>query len=292
MIVNSITLMRPKQWIKNLLIVAPIIFSLQYNSHEAWINVLLALLCFILTSTSVYIINDLKDVKEDILHPHKSRRAIASGDVPPAFAMVFAAVALALALVISYKFLPGQSMEMLVYYFILQNAYTFILKNIAIIDVSTTAIGLVLRVMLGSFAVEVEASLWIILTTFMLGLFIGFGKRHYEMMIDEIKGKKPALKQYTKYMLESLISISCALSVVTYLLYSLEKAAFLKLESFPYTTLLVLVGMLRFLQLVFNNDKYEEPETLVLKDPALVVISLTWFATTIYLLGMDYNQIL
>lgn len=277
-------LLRPRQWVKNLFVVAPLLFSLQFTNAEAIMQAAIALGGFILLSGAVYAVNDIVDRKADQKHPRKKHRPVASGKVSVPAAMALTAVVLTAGLGIIALWLPGACLSVALVYVTLQFAYSARLKRLAIFDVLVIALGFVLRVMMGAYAIGVPVSAWIILTTFLLALFLGFGKRAHEISLKKSDQMRASLSRYSPALLDRLISISCVSALLSYALYAVETSRALGKTEFVYTVLFVVFGLFRYLQIIYVDHKGGEPEHIVLKDPVFVLNGFAWLALSVWIL--------
>ncbi|HEY5648819.1 MAG TPA: UbiA prenyltransferase family protein, partial [Nitrospiria bacterium] len=219
--------LRPLDWMKNLFIIAPLVFSSQLGEPEVVIQTFLGFALFCFLSSAVYIFNDLVDVEDDRRHPLKSRRPLASGMVSEGGAK-FLATALAVTGLAGANFLAWQFGLIGLAYVLLHVGYSLILKNWVIIDVMAIAAGFVLRVLAGSVLVGVVPSAWIILCTVLLSLFLGFSKRRHELSIAGTLAPsyRKVLGQYSLGFLDQMISAVMAATVVSYALYSINNGPF------------------------------------------------------------------
>lgn len=276
-------LLRPKQWIKNLLVLAPLFFAGKFTDALSWQVSLLAALCFLLVSALVYVVNDLRDAQEDRLHPVKKNRPIAAGKVSPMQAMMIAVLLAASALFL--VFLLPLACALLVGVYGASNVlYTYILKRHALLDVFFIASCYVMRVLMGCYALAVTVSPWIILATFFLALFIAFGKRYHEVGIETYAASKPNLAQYNRALLDRLVNISGAAALLTYAIYTAEIAKQIGHVEIVYTTGFVAFGLFRYLQAIYVQGKGGEPETLLLTDRWQQINLALWLATTLWLM--------
>ena len=276
-------LMRPKQWIKNGFVLAPLLFSFQFNNSEQVLLALIACVCFIAASSVVYIINDIMDAEEDRKHPKKKHRPIAAEKVTVKTALfmllpllgVVAATLLMLPLPCSFIFLG---------YIALNNAYSKWLKKMAIIDVLVIATGFVLRLLMGSFAIDVVPSSWIILSTFLLALFIGFGKRFNELGVQGYDTVRESLMGYNEAFLNKLLSITSAATLVCYALYTVEVGHETGNTNLVYTTFFVVFGLFRYLQRIHVDNEGGEPEIIITKDRLFLGNAIVWLASVLWIL--------
>jgi len=283
MITPVLLLLRPKQWIKNLLVLAPLFFAGKFTEIAAWQQGLLAMLAFIAVSSVVYIINDLRDVEEDRLHPVKKLRPLAAGSVTPLRAGLLAALTSAAALFFLSQ-LPLACAVLLCVYLISNVLYTLVLKRHALLDVFFIASCYVMRVLMGCYALAVTVSPWIILATFFLALFIAFSKRYHEVGIESYAASKPNLANYNHALLDRLVNVSGCAALITYAIYTAEIAKHTGRVEIVYTTAFVAFGLFRYLQAVYVQGRGGEPETLLLTDRWQQVNLSLWLATTLWLM--------
>jgi 4-hydroxybenzoate polyprenyltransferase len=279
MILAWIKLLRPRQWVKNALVLAPLFFANQFMAVAAWQQALLAVGFFILLSCLVYIINDLRDAKEDRLHPKKRKRPLAAGTISPSAALVFAAI-LALAVYVLSLELPAACRILGLVYLVWNGAYTLGLKRIAILDVFCVAGCYVMRVLMGAYALGVAASPWIILATFLLALFLAFGKRYHEMGFPEYVATKKNLQHYSRELLDRLMMICGSSALLVYAIYAAEIAQRIGRAEMVYTVVFVAFGLFRYLQSVLVYQRGGEPEAVLFKDPFQLANMALWLICT------------
>lgn len=278
-----IRLLRPKQWIKNGFVFAPLFFAHAFMVPEAWVLSIMAALAFLSVSCVVYICNDMRDVEEDRLHPVKKRRPLAAGELSMHHAGVMAMV-IALGGASLLMSLPYGCMAIALIYLALNLAYTFVLKHIALLDIFFIAVCYVLRVLMGCYALEVTVSPWIILTTFLLALFLGFGKRYHEMGFEEYVQNKPNLQQYSRPLLDKLVIISGGAALMAYAIYTTEMSRQIGKVDMVYTVGFVAFGLFRYLQMIYVYDQGGEPESVILKDKWQLVNVVLWLIVTLAIL--------
>lgn len=276
-------LLRPKQWIKNSFVFAPLFFSNHFGDLPSWRLTVLAALCFLCVSCVVYICNDIKDVEEDRIHPVKRNRPLAKGEIPVMQAALLACLFAAAAMFLATLLPPSCGLIALIYV-VLNIAYTFYLKRVAIIDIFFIASCYVLRVLMGCYALDVVVSPWIVLTTFLLALFLGFGKRYHEMGIEQYALSKPNLKHYNRNLLDRLVAISGAAALITYAIYTAEIARATGKVELVYTVAFVAFGLMRYLQSIYVYNQGGEPETIILRDKLQLANILAWLAVTMWIL--------
>ncbi|MCH2108277.1 MAG: decaprenyl-phosphate phosphoribosyltransferase [Polyangiaceae bacterium] len=277
---------RPHQWVKNVFVLAPVVFAKSVFRVELIENAASAFLVFCFLAGAVYTINDIADVDAARIHPVKRHRPIASGRVPLGVAKLFAAFLVTGSLIAAYLIQPFFAL-VAACYFLMNVAYSIKLKHVAYVDVGCIALGFVLRVMGGGLAVGVSVSWYLYACTALLALFLGFGKRRHELTTASAKAGKQrqALKGYTKRGLDGALVVTSLATVFTYLSYTLnaETQQFFKVETLWPTTLFVILGVLRFLHIVRNRPKAESPTQEMLSDGPMVGIVLFWVATVLWL---------
>jgi 4-hydroxybenzoate polyprenyltransferase len=271
--------MRPHQWVKNLFVLAPVVFA-KHLTHPSIIQgAVSAFVVFCLLAGAVYTLNDLVDVEADRIHPVKRHRPIPSGVVPAAVAKgLFAGL-----LVVSLGgalLLPPSFGVVAAAYFAVNLAYSFWLKKIAYLDVGCIAAGFVLRVLAGGFATLTPVSGYMIACTALLALFLGFGKRRHELGTVSAIEQRAALKAYSAPALVVALGLTGVATVATYLAYTLDAHTrqFFQSEWLWLTTIHPVVGVLRFLQLVAGRPKAESPTQEMLRDVPFVLNLVIWFA--------------
>ncbi|MFW0777985.1 MAG: UbiA prenyltransferase family protein [Rickettsiales bacterium] len=279
----TLRLLRPKQWIKNLFVFAPLFFAGQFKDAGAWQLTIYAALCFLFVSCVVYVCNDIKDIEEDRLHPVKCKRPLAAGEILSFQAILLACILAAAAMFVA-TLLPPACAVVAVIYVLLNLLYTFVLKRFALIDVFFIATCYVLRVLMGCYALGVIISPWIILTTFLLALFLGFGKRYHEMGFEEYVRKKPNLQHYNRQLLDRLVNISSGAALITYAIYTAEVAEKTGKVELVYTIAFVAFGLFRYLQAIYVYDQGGEPETVILKDKLQLLNIALWLAVTLWIM--------
>lgn len=274
---GAIRTLRPHQWVKNLFVIAPVVFA-KHLTHPSIIKSALgAFAVFCLLSGAVYTLNDIVDVKADRVHPIKRHRPIASGRVSLPAAKVMAAVLVVVSLA-GALLGPWEFFAAAVGYFLLNIAYSFRLKKIAYVDVSCIAAGFVLRVLAGGFATRTPISGFMVACTALLALFLGFGKRRHELASVNAGKQRAALEAYSPSALTAALAVTGVATVATYLAYTLDHATQRFFDN-PYlwaTTIHLLFAILRFLQLVAGRSKSESPTQEILRDTPFMLNLVLW----------------
>ncbi len=281
----TLQLIRPRQWTKNLFVLAPLCFSFEYDSMESVALAFIAVVAFILACCTTYIINDMYDIEEDRAHPIKCHRPLASGKIGIKTAFILAISCLSAATLFTVFFLPPFCLVIIALYLFLQVAYNFKLKHTALLDVVTIASGFVLRVLMGAYAINVPVSSWIVVTTFLLACFLGFGKRFHEINMLEYANSRISLQRYSKELLNQLISVSCAATFLSYTLYAVDIGNELDKPEIMYSALFVIMGLFRYLQVLYVDKEGGEPERVLLHDGFFMCNCIIWLLVTIGILS-------
>ena len=272
---------RPKQWIKNAFVLAPLIFSQHMSQLEYVYEAGMAFVLFCAYSSAVYLLNDVTDIERDRLHPDKRNRPIASGRLSPRTALIVAAALAVGAASLSYLVLNVRFCQVGLGYLALNVAYSWVLKSIVILDVLAIAAGFVLRVMGGAAAIGTENSDWIYLCTVLLSLFLALSKRRHEVaLLDEnAAGHRSILADYPVPFLDQIIAAVTGATIVCYCLYTLDPRTIERFgdsDGLKYTIPFVLYGLLRYLFLVYRCEKGGNPTELVLTDRPLLLTVVGW----------------
>ena len=271
--------LRPRQWVKNVFVLAPLVFAQELSDPAAVATAVLAFVLFCVLSSSVYVLNDLVDAESDRQHPDKRHRPIASGELDPRTAGVLAAV-LAVGGLAGAVFMGTRFALVAAAYLLLNLAYSFVLKRMVIVDVMAVAAGFILRAWAGALVLEVALSRWLVLCTGLLALFLGFVKRRQELIARDLDGGegRPILREYSAEFLDQMISVVTASTVVAYSLYAFDSEVARKLgtEHLGLTVPFVLFGIFRYLYLVHRRGQGENPTVLLLGDGPLLVNLGLW----------------
>ena len=284
MILNFIKLFRLPQWIKNLFVFVPLIFSKHLFDQNYLITTLLAFLIFSLTSSIVYVVNDIVDAESDRQHPQKKSRPIASGKIK-----VSQAVGAAAFLFVIVVFLMLESNSLFIFavtlYFLLNILYSLVLKNIVLLDIFSIAAGFMLRVLAGAFAIDVSVSSWLILTTMFISLFLAVMKRRSELNLAEnveFVATRKVLQYYSKNFADQMATVASAGVIICYALYTVAErtVTIFHTDNLIYTTPFVVFGIFRYMYLVYMNKKGENTTEVMITDPAMIVNVLLYILTT------------
>lgn len=287
--------LRPRQWTKNLILLAGVIFAQQLADKASALRALAAFAVFCFASGAVYIFNDIVDMDQDRLHPHKRRRPIASGRLaePAAWRAwaVLVALCLAAASLLGWPFLIAVG-----FFFLWNWAYSRFLKRLPVLDVVGIGISFVIRALAGVLVLmplhpELEISYWLLVCPFFLSLFLGFCKRRNELvkLADESGGTRPVLLSYTETVLNAMIGATFGLTLAAYAVYTVwpTTVTHFGTRSLVWTTGFVFAGLWRYLYLVFKEGQGGRPHEILLNDFALQTMVLGWIATFIAIIGVE-----
>jgi 4-hydroxybenzoate polyprenyltransferase len=277
--------LRPRHWIKNTFVLAPLVFSGRFSEIAACYKAALAFICFCLVSSSVYIINDLIDRQQDRQHPLKKDRPIADGTLNLTIAAL-SSIILIIAGLMTGLFLNIPLAAILLLYFAIHCAYCLVLKHIVILDVLTIASGFVLRIVGGGIVLSVVPSYWLLLCTVMIAVFLGFTKRRAELIVFNSgeSNFRPVLKEYSIAFLDQVIPMITAATIIAYALYTVDEHTreVLGSRAMLFTLPCVLYGMLRYIYLIYHLKQSKDPTDALLSDiPTLVNLSL-WILLSLF----------
>ena len=290
MVSAAVALLRPKQWIKNAIVFAPLIFAKELFDIPNVLISLRAFVVFCLTASAVYILNDIADAEADRAHPEKKNRPLASGAMTRGAALgllvLIAAAAAALCAGMNAHFAA-----VIVAYFLLNIAYSFRLKEVILVDVFVIAAGFMLRVLGGAYAIGVEVSSWIVLCSMFISLFLGFAKRRGELVNVAGAGSgapRRVLMLYRVEFLDQMLTIAAAGAVIAYALYTVapRTVATFGTENLIYTTIFVIYGVFRYLFLIHAARQGENPTNALTSDVPILVTGVLWVGACVYLIYM------
>lgn len=269
--------LRPRQWTKNLLVFAGLVFSRNLPDFTALATVAAAFLIFCAISSAAYVINDLADLEKDRQHPVKRLRPIASGAIGEGTAWVVAAllliVALPPALLLSRDFFLVATS-----YFVMVTLYSFRLKHVVLLDVFTISAGFVLRAVAGTVVLGVSLSPWLLVCTMLASLFLALGKRRHELVLlkGDAGGHRKILEEYSQVFLDQLIAIVTSSTIIAYSLYTFTAENVRQDRLMMLTIPFVVYALFRYLYLIYQKNEGGSPETLLLKDRPLLAAILLW----------------
>ena len=286
----SLRLLRPKQWIKNFIVFAPVIFAKQLFDAHQLLTACGAFIAFCVTASSVYVLNDIADVEADRSHPEKKHRPLPSGEVTQRGALlILAFLVLVDAAVLSL--LNVRFVMIAVLYFILNIAYSFKLKEIVLLDVFIIAAGFMLRVLGGAYAIDVQVSSWIVLCSLFISLFLGFAKRRSELIqMQDSPGTsiRKVLRVYRVDFIDQMLTIAAAGAVISYALYTVAPRTIemFGTDKMIYTTVFVIYGVFRYLYLIHTSSSIQNPTIALISDFPILGTGLLWIITCI---GLIYS---
>ena len=283
---NYLKLLRPQQWIKNAFVLIPAFFAAKINLLFVDYKIVAALASFCAIASAVYILNDIFDFEKDKLHETKRARPITSGAVSiskaAALGVLLVAVSFCLALLVNQTFLL-----IVLGYFALNIFYTLRLKHISLIDISCIALGFILRVLAGGAAAGVAVSKWLILMTFLLACCLALGKRRDDLLLDVEKEQlRPSLKGYTLEFVDTCLVVLVATTIVCYIMYTVSEEVVARLDSehVYLTSIFVVIGVLRFLQIAIVEHRSSSPTQILYNDRMIQTMILLWIAAFLILL--------
>lgn len=282
-IMNFLKLIRFKHWLKNLLVFFPLIFNLQLFNFNSFIKVVLGFLSFCFISSSIYIINDIRDVEKDRKHEVKKKRPIAAGIISIKEALIISLLLTIISVLLNLLFINNiNGLLFIILYYLLNIGYSFGLKNIPIVDIVILVSGFVIRVLYGASITSIEISNWLYLAVMSGSFFMGFGKRRNEIMKQGNNSRK-VLMYYTKEYLDKFMYVCLILSIMFYSLWSIDSLTTQRFGDYMvYTIPMVLVIFMKYC-LDIEGDSYGDPVDVVTSDKFLMVLILI-FAIIMFLI--------
>jgi len=280
----ALVALRPRQWTKNLLLFAGIIFAAKLGDLSRWGEALAAFVAYCAASSASYLVNDVRDAPHDRLHPVKRARPIARGELSPRVAEALAAL-LILGAVLLVAPLGLASILLLCTFFALQAAYTLTLKHVVLLDVMTIGGLFVVRAAAGAAAVEVRISPWLLLCTALLALFLALAKRRGELVLvgAEATPGRPVLEGYSLALVDQLVTVVAASTVISYCLYTFTAR---DSKAMMVTIPFVIFGVFRYLLLIHRRDLGEEPEEVLLRDRPILLCIAGWALSAAVILAV------
>lgn len=275
-------LLRVGQWVKNGFLLLPGFFAGNILQDGVFLHVVLGIGAFSLVASAIYIVNDLRDVQADRLHPRKCKRPIAAGRIKPSVAIAIACLSAGLGLGGAFLLDPAFGLITLGYG-VMNLAYSLHLKRWAILDVMIIALGFLFRIHAGGVLAEVPITMWLEILTFLLALFIAFGKRRDEVLVAHVAGNgtRRSIQGYNIEMVNTSMALIASVTLVAYIMYTVSPEAMERIGSpyLYYTGFFVLMGMLRYLQLALVKGRTGSPTQLVLEDWPMQAIIGGWLVT-------------
>jgi 4-hydroxybenzoate polyprenyltransferase len=287
-IVGAFYLIRPTQWLKNIFLFAPLIFSKHLFEMAYFWREALAFVNFCLVSSIVYVINDIADREADKLHPIKRNRPLASGILHLSDAVVIVLILLAFVFCLM-PYLSVRFWYTIAIYVFLNIAYSFWLKQVVIVDVFIIAAGFMLRVFAGVFAIEVVISSWLILCTLFVSVFLAVSKRRGELLLSaatDSYASRSVLKQYDVAFVDQIMTVAASGMAISYALYTVAERTvnIFDTENLIFTTVFVLFGIFRYIFLMRERKTDDNPMRLLLSDVPLIVNILLWFLACVFII--------
>lgn len=284
---SIIQLLRPHQYIKNMLVFAPLFFSFSYGEPDKVVLSIEAFICFCIASSAVYILNDLMDREEDREHPEKRHRPIASGRVSLGAARVLLSVLLLGALTLAAA-IDTALLYVIALYCAVNVFYSFGLKRVAILDIVLLSFGFLLRVAGGGAVTGIEVSMWLVIMTFLLAVFLGIAKRRQDLKLSALGLKtRRNIGAYNLEFINATMVLMAGVIIVAYLLYTVEPEiqAHFRTHSLYITSLFVITGILRYMQIVFVEDGNTDPTDVLYRDRFLQIVIVLWILSFLILRG-------
>jgi len=270
---------RPSHYVKNAFIWLPLFFGYKLNDPAALEQTFWCFLVFCLAASSIYVLNDYRDIQQDREHPVKRNRPLASGVLKKSNALIFLLLLLLLSFAISLIFLSNIFLLILIIYVLINVAYSTFLKHVALIDVVCIAVGYVLRIIAGGLVADVHLTHWIIIMTFLLALFLAFAKRRDDLLLmaNGFNIRK-SLDGYSLEFISLSMVVMASVIIVSYVLYTIspEVTALHRSTHLYYTSFWVILGLLRYMQITFVEQKSGSPTKIFLKDPFLKTVISLW----------------
>lgn len=286
-----LNLIRPRQWIKNLFVMAPLILSSKLLECHSLINSCFAFVIFCLTASSIYILNDLRDIEADSRHPKNRYRPLPSGAVTQKQALLFLFVLLIIEFIVAFfsimnHFLPLKFYTVILIYYAINISYSFGLKNISLVEMFLVSSSYVLRVLAGCIAINVTPSPWIIIVTALASLLIITGKRRAELIMVKSNEVRKSIKNYNIAFLDSMIAIFSTATIVSYMLFTISAETIQRhhTQNFIYTSIFVIFGITRYVLLVKVHQGAESPTDLITSDIGISLAVLFWIISVLCLI--------
>jgi len=291
-----IKLLRPKDWAKNLFLFLPLFFGGKLFEIPRLELLFAAFFAFCFVASTVYIINDYRDIEDDKKHPKKRLRPLASGAVNPTAALIIAAFLLIIGFTLAYfADTSFRFISILGFYFLLNMGYSFGLKNIPILDILIVAIGFSLRVKSGGYVTDIDVSPWLNLMVLLLALFMAIAKRRDDIILKMETGMdmRKAIKGYNVDFLNTMLAMFSAIIIMTYIMYCVSPITTARTGTYHlyYTAIFVIAGLMRYLQITLVQNKAGSPTEILYKDRFIQITLLFWVAGFAALLYWKDNSI-
>ncbi|MFY0255644.1 decaprenyl-phosphate phosphoribosyltransferase [Chitinophaga sp. 30R24] len=284
-----IKLLRPKHWVKNTFLFIPLFFAGELFNTAKLLELVIAFFSFSITASSIYILNDYQDIAADRLHPVKCKRPLASGEISKQAALVLFVACILVGYGLGWL-VNGKFVFILSIYFVMNILYCLGLKHISILDIMILSTGFVLRAKCGGVAAQVPLSEWLVIMIFLLALFMAIAKRRDDILIKQDTGKdmRKAASGYNSDFLNVMLALVSAIIIVAYLTYTISPETQLRFKTYRlyYTTLFVIGGLLRYLQITYVENNTGSPTKILYKDRFIQLTIILWvlsFYVLIYL---------
>lgn len=289
---NILHLLRPRQWTKNLLLFAGLIFSNHFREPDRVGKAALAFAVFCMLSSVVYIVNDIRDAEADRNHPLKCKRPIAAGLISKNAGLLLGVCIAIVGLLITFAAFEIRFQIVALAYLVMMLLYSVWLKHIVILDLMLVSLGFVMRAVAGIFAIEhvgesIEVTPWFITCIMFLALFVVICKRRHEIVLlsDDARSHRPVLEHYSPLFLDQMINVATTATVISYALYvTLGVQGQIRAKYMVLTLPFVLYGIFRYLYLVYKRDEGGSPEILLFQDLSLLVVVLLWLMSVLLIL--------
>ncbi len=287
-----IQIARPHQYLKNAFIWLPLFFGYKLHDSQAVLQTLCAFFVFCLAASAIYVLNDLKDIAEDRQHPVKKFRPLASGTLTKREATAFFVVLLCFSFSFSFILLHKKFLILMGTYIVLNIAYSMILKHLTIIDIVCVATGFVLRIFAGGIAADVHISHWIVIMTFLMAIFLALAKRRDDLILAENGyNTRKCLDGYSLEFVSSGIIVMASVIIVSYILYTVSPEIVEKhgTTQLYLTSLWVILGVLRYMQITFVEQRSGSPTLILLRDYFLQAVIILWILSCYLILYVFRN---
>ena len=285
--VNILKLIRPHQYTKNIFIFAPLFFAAKLVDSHLLLSTVIAFVAFSLAASAVYVFNDYIDIEDDRRHPKKKDRPLASGAISKSQAIIIMSVLSLSGLGLMFS-ISTEATAIALAYIVMNIAYSLHLKHIAILDVTIIAIGFVLRLFIGSVATGISLTSWIVVMSFLLALFLALAKRRDDVLIYLDTGKKmrKVIDGYNLQLVDTAMAIMASITIVAYITYTISSEVVTRVNSeYLYlTSLFVILGIMRYLQIAFVMQESGSPTKIVLKDRFIQLTMLGWVSMFTWIL--------
>ena len=283
---NILTLMRIHHWVKNTFLFIPAFFGSDLLDEKSLINLIIGFFLFSIISSSIYIINDFKDIELDKRHPSKQNRPLASGEISKILGLILFAILVVTGFTAAYLLLNKYFILILFIYFLNNIFYSFGGKNIPILELFIVSSGFLLRVLAGSFISGTMISEWLIIMVFLLALFITLNKRRTDLVVFEKSGqiRRKSIIHYNIIYIDSLLSLLSSTIIVVYIMYTLSSEVIERLgNKYIYgTTIFVAAGLFRYLKISLVDEKDDSPVKTFYNDKFIIINILLWIGSFYY----------